>query len=227
MIRPEKLQEIQEAIDYFKVVEDKIIDEPPSYINVRVHEFTLNCGLEVRREEVIKGKGNNSRASVIIPVTEDGTVILTIQSKPFIDRTVGLDFAGGLVDKEEDFETAAHRELREETGLSCSRGLIRLGSYYTEDTLGPSFNTGFLALDCKRGEQKLDSGEFIRLVEVTVDELFELGEMGYIKGGGSQFLLLSAKPYIYEFLKRKSNVDYSEIIDDDVYSGIKLRWDIF
>ena len=211
MIRPEIIRQIQDAINYFEVVGDELKDEEPSYLKYRVHEFTLRCGEKIKREEVIKGKGNNSKASVIIPVTEDGTVILTIQPKPFINSTVGIDFAGGLVDKEEDYEAAALRELREETGLSCPGGLIELGSYYTEETLGPSFNTGFLALDCKRGEQKLDPGEFIRLVEVTIDELFELWELGFIKGGGSQFLLFQAKPLIYEFLNKKSNVAESTI----------------
>ncbi len=38
MIRPEKMQEIQESIDYFKVVNDRTINnENASYLSVVVH----------------------------------------------------------------------------------------------------------------------------------------------------------------------------------------------
>ena len=208
MIRPEKLQEIQASIEYFKVVNDKILNnEGASYLSVEVHKFTLNCGEVLIREGVKKGRGNNSMASVIIPVTEDGTVILTIQPRCFTRLTVGVDFPGGLVDAGEDFKTAAKRELEEETGY-YSDELIELGSYYPEDSLGPSFNTGFLALNCKKvKEQSLDPGELIRYVEVNIEEVFDLQKMGYINGGGSQFLLSEAKPYLYEILKTNSIID--------------------
>ena len=226
MIRPEIMRQIQEAIDYFKVVNDKILkDEKASYLSVEVHEFKLNCDVVLRREGVIKGKGNNSKASVIIPVTEDGTVILTIQPRCFTRLTVGVDFPGGLVDEGEDFKTAAKRELLEETGY-YSDELIELGSYYPEDSLGPSFNTGFLALNCKKvKEQSLDPGELIRYVEVSIEELFELQKMGYINGGGSQFLLSEAKPYLYEFLNKKSNVAESTIQDNSTgeIESIRVR----
>lgn len=56
-------------------------------------------------------------------------------------------------------------------------------------------------------EQSLDPGELIRYVEVNIEEVFDLQKMGYINGGGSQFLLSEAKPYLYEILKTNSIID--------------------
>ena len=46
------------------------------------------------------------------------------------------------------------------------------------------------------GNQSLDSSEFIKYFECSIDELFELVEMGMINDLQSQFAIERAKQYI-------------------------------
>lgn len=117
--------------------------------------------------------------STIVPVTEDGRLILVEQYRHGLQK-ITLEFPAGLIDKQEDPFVTAQRELQEETGYT-SRDWTPLGAYH----LGPSKIVNafhlFLARNCKpTREQKLDETEDIRVVTVTPEEygrMFERGEV--------------------------------------------------
>lgn len=117
--------------------------------------------------------------STIVPMTEDGQLILVEQYRHALQK-ITLEFPAGLIDGQESPLTTARRELAEETGYT-SEDWTPLGTYH----LGPSKIVNafhlFLARDCKPTRlQKLDETEDIRVKIVTPEEygrLFENGEV--------------------------------------------------
>lgn len=110
----------------------------------------------------------------IVPVTEDGRIVLIKQYRHAIGE-VCIEIPGGCVDvTDKDLESAASRELLEETGYSFSSY-----DYLGKISPNPSTNTNFLHMFLARGGKKvagqqLDANEEIEIIFVTIKELKEL-----------------------------------------------------
>jgi ADP-ribose pyrophosphatase len=108
---------------------------------------------------------------IVIPVTEDGKIIICEQEQP--DRDPYLSMISGRVDPGEEPLEAAKRELLEETGYEASE-ITLFDEYHPHIKLGWTVYT-YLAKGCKKvAEQNLDGGEKIELKFVSFDELIEL-----------------------------------------------------
>ncbi len=112
----------------------------------------------------------------VFAVTEGQTVLIAKQFRPGPGRVL-YELPGGLIDKDETPESAARRELREETGFEADK-LEFLGSY-PADALSTRTRHSFLAMGCRKvGELALDAGEFVELVEIPLAEALELALKG-------------------------------------------------
>ena len=118
-------------------------------------------------------------AAIILPLTENGEVVLVRQYRPPLEG-MELGLPAGLVEGGEEPEAAARRELSEETGYTG--GLWEpLGSLASSPSLKDNWAHLFLA----RGVAETtapdpDEHELVEVVRVPVGELLDLVSAGKI-----------------------------------------------
>lgn len=105
-----------------------------------------------------------------IAITKDKKVLVVNLFRPGPEK-VTQEIPGGAVDKNEDLEDAAKRELQEETGHKV--GSIAYLGYCHYDAYTNGKRHYFLATDCEpSGEaQKLDAEEQLTVEEITIEQL--------------------------------------------------------
>ena len=130
-------------------------------------------------------------AVCVIPLTDDGDVILERQYRYAVDRILTEIPAGKLDYPDEDFEEAALRELREETGAIPSE-LIDLGDFYGSPAIMGERIRMYLARGLRFTERHLDDDEFLDVFRMPLSEAVEAVTKGEIPDGKTQCAILRA-----------------------------------
>ena len=116
---------------------------------------------------------NHDGAAAVVPVTDDGKILMVKQYRNALDRYTLEIPAGKLDDKLEETKVCAVRELEEETGYKAGNleFLITLRTWvaFTNEKIDV-----YVATDLTPTKQYLDEDEFI---DVKAYELEELKEM--------------------------------------------------
>ena len=121
--------------------------------------------------DFIKHKG----AAAVIPVLDDGRIIMVKQYRNAIDDYTLEIPAGGLNGADEPTRVAAHRELEEETGYYAEmEDVTFLLSLYTTVAFCNEKIDIYVAKNLRKTEQHLDDDEFIDVGIYTLDELCKL-----------------------------------------------------
>lgn len=121
-------------------------------------------------------------AAAVVPVMNDGRILMVRQFRNALDRyTLELP-AGGLDSKEEPFIDCSHRELEEETGYKTDKTdmefLIRIR---TTVAFCNEVIEVYVARNLTKSVQNLDEDEFVSVKPYTVDELCEMVYSGEIE----------------------------------------------
>ena len=189
----------QEIINNYKVRSKRIISSyKKGYIGINTYEVMLNNEKKKIIEQIIKDKSSGN-AAVIIPITKDNTFLLIIESRPNTKEEVLIEFPAGMQEINEDYLTAAKRELEEETSYS-SNNIIELESHYQDQGCSSAQIKTFIAYDCyKINNQHLDSSEDLSCIEITEKELDELFNNNELKDANTKLAYLTYK------LKKEGN----------------------
>ena len=125
--------------------------------------------------EVIRHPG----ASAVVPLKEDGTVVLIRQFRHAADGFIYEIPAGKLHPKEDPLDCAA-RELEEEIGYKAGRFEL-LSSIFTAPGFADEVIHVYLATELTRGTQNLDQDEILDVVEMPLKEAIAKIQDGTIR----------------------------------------------
>lgn len=118
--------------------------------------------------DFIRHKG----AAAVVPVDDEGRIIMVSQYRNALERDTLEIPAGGLQTENEPTKDAAARELQEETGFS-SQELELLISIYTTVAFCNEKIDIYVARNLKPGKQHLDEDEYVQYQAYTVEELLQ------------------------------------------------------
>ncbi len=144
-----------------------------------------NGNLTIR--EVIRHIG----AVCVIPVLDNGDVIVERQYRYPLDRVILEIPAGKLDAPDENRLSAIQRELREETGYTADRWTV-IGDFHPAPAYSDEYITMYLAQDLHKGQQDLDADEFLDVYTVPLKDLVREVMDGKISDAKTQVCILKA-----------------------------------
>ena len=130
-------------------------------------------------------------AVCIVPLTDDGRVVVERQFRYPLDMVITEIPAGKLDSAEEDRLSAAKRELHEETGLTADRWTY-MGDFFPAVAYSTERISMYLAQGLHQGEQKLDKDECLNVETRPLKELVDEVMAGEIVDIKTQAAILKA-----------------------------------
>ena len=177
-------------MDVFDNLREEPLQSQDIFDGVVVHLFkdtvTLPNGHTAIRE-VIRHVG----AVAVVPVTDDGKVIVERQFRYPLNAVITEIPAGKLDSFTEDRLSAAKRELREETGYTADHWQ-EMGDFHPTAAYCDEKITLYLATGLHLGERELDEDEFLNVMAVPMEELVADIMAGRITDGKTQAAILKA-----------------------------------
>lgn len=150
----------------------------------------LPNGAEATRELCL-----HDGAVCILPITDEGEVLMERQYRYAHGRIFFEIPAGKLDSPDEDPLSAARRELREETGAVAERWTY-LGPIDPSPALISERIHLYLAEGLSFGERSLDEDEFLAVERHSFDALVEMVMRGEIADGKTQLAILKVREYL-------------------------------
>lgn len=137
--------------------------------------------------DFIKHKG----AAAILPVDEDGNVIMVRQYRNALERET-IELPAGARNPGEELRLAAIRELEEETGYVAEE-VGHLFDLYTTVAFCDECIGIYYAKGLQRKERHLDEDEYVDVEKYPLDELIQMIYAGKIQDSKTIAALLAYK----------------------------------
>lgn len=178
-----------------KKFEEKTIHTERLYegkiINLKVDDVRLPNGKTSKRE-LIEHPG----AVAILAVTAENKIIMVEQYRKALERSI-IEIPAGKLEKGEEPEYTAMRELEEETGYTADH-LELIQSFSTSPGFADEIVHVFSAKGLKKAvnEASLDDDEFVELMEVSIEEAEQMMADNRIFDAKTAFAVLWAKHHL-------------------------------
>ncbi len=151
-------------------------------VTLQVDSARLPDGSEGRRE-VVRHPGG----VCVAPLTEKDELIFVRQWRyPYAEVT--LELPAGKLEKGEDVDMAALRELSEETGANGT--LFPMGQMYPTPGYVDEIIRLYVATGLTEGDSHPDSDEFIKTVKIPLDRAVDMVMSGELKDAKTALLVL-------------------------------------
>jgi len=154
---------VEKTMKSEKIYEGKIL-------NLRIDTVELPDKKYSKREIV-----EHSGAVAILPITNDGYVVLVKQFRKAIDKEI-LEIPAGKIEIGEEPKACAIRELKEET----SNKLDYMYEFYTSPGFSNEKMYFFIARDLEEGLANPDQDEYIEVVKFKLEDLVRMVTEGEI-----------------------------------------------
>jgi ADP-ribose pyrophosphatase len=133
-------------------------------------------------------------AAAIVPVADDGSVILIEQYRHALGKSI-FEIPAGTRDPQESIEVCAHRELAEETGFKAEH-MIPLGEIIPVPGYCNEAVTLFLATGLTPAVQNLDEDEVLEVRRLPFSEAISMAMDGRIQDAKTITALLFAARHL-------------------------------
>jgi ADP-ribose pyrophosphatase len=163
---PEDLHLAEVRIDGETVFDGKLL-------HVRRDRVRLPDGGVALREYIV-----HPGAVLMVPVLDDGRLVVERQFR-YPHARVFLEFPAGKIDPGETPEATALREMVEETGYEAAR-LTPLAVLHPVISYSTETIRCYVAEGLRHVGARLDHGEFLEIVTLSVDELLAALDRGEI-----------------------------------------------
>lgn len=162
-------------------------------INLRRDEVTVEHGTSYR--EIVEHNGG----AVLAAITPEGKMVMVRQYRKAAKRVM-LEAPAGKIDKGEDAEAAAVRELKEETGYTA--GTVKfLTKFFPSVGYSEEVLYLYLCTDLTPGETNFDENEALDIEEMDIDVLHRMVMDGDIEDGKTAIAILMVKSLPEEVLR--------------------------
>ena len=180
-----------------------MIFEEKKISSERIYEGAI---LNVRRDKVTAVKGEAYReiiehngAVAMVPITNEGKVVMVKQFRYACGRAV-LEIPAGKIDAgETDPSAVAARELKEETGYTADN-IISLGKINTSAAYSEEMISLYLMTGLTDGEQHLDEDEALDVIEIPFEEACDMAASGKLIDAKTIAALLMAKEQLNDHI---------------------------
>lgn len=163
-------------MSYFEDINYEIISKKEAYKGKRitVEEVIYNSGKkEIYREHVKAGN-----AVIILAITDDNKVLMVREARSAIGKII-LGLPAGKLEKGENPEEAAIRELEEETGFKA-HNIKFLREVFTSCGYTDEKESIYLATNLEKTKQNLDADEELEVLEIPLKSFKEMLEKNEI-----------------------------------------------
>ena len=143
-------------------------------VTLNIETVALPNGLTIDLE-VVRHPG----AAAVVPITEDGAVVLIRQFRHAAGGFI-YEIPAGKLHSGEDPRSCATRELEEEIGYKPGQ-LMLLSSIFTAPGFTDEVIHVYKATGLTKGRQHLDRDEVLEVVEVSLEEAIGMIRAGTIR----------------------------------------------
>lgn len=157
-------------------------------LNLERHTVEQSNGKTAKRE-IVRHRGGVA----VIAATEQNEIVLVRQFRKPYDKEL-LEIPAGKLEKDENTEECAARELKEETGLTAEK-LTMLTIIYPSPGYTDEKIYIYKAEGLTEGELNLDEDEFLNIERYPMNEAIEMVKAGQINDAKTiiAILLLTQK----------------------------------